>query len=199
MHKFWPWSAFAYCLGCFESTHFADMAFSPFTTSYSTLSSEISSLDLFDFNIVSNFLFGYKKSSTHFHRPWSAAINFQYFTDENIDFYYYWRWLLVIVKLSPKQAQVLSVWSTNLLKTLWEKEKFLVRSAFYLFGELCDIFNKFEIVVCKLFQFGRVKIVLFGKEINIRWRAVYRPNFYLRCPQKLVSPLGNKKKYHTTK
>ena len=51
--------------------------------------SEISSLDLFDFNIVSNFLFGYKKSSTHFHRLWSAAINFQYFTDEKIDFYYY--------------------------------------------------------------------------------------------------------------
>ena len=45
----------------------------------------------------------------------------------------------------------------------WEKEKLLIRSnfsfshcVFYLFGELSDIFDKFEIVVCRLFQFGRV-------------------------------------------
>ena len=43
------------------------------------------------------------------------------------------------------------------------KEKLLVtsnfsfsRSVFYLFGELSVLFIKFEIVVCKLFQFGRV-------------------------------------------
>ena len=29
-------------------------------------------------------------------------------------------------------------------------------SVFYPFGELSDIFFKFEIVVCKLFEFGRV-------------------------------------------
>ena len=50
-----------------------------------------------------------------------------------------------------------------LLKTLWEKKKLLVTSnfffshnVFYLFGEPSAIFIKFEIVVCKLFQFGRV-------------------------------------------
>ena len=58
----------------------------------------------------------------------------------------------------------LRVCSTSLLKTLWEKEKLLVTSNFFLFyhcvfypfGELSTIFIKFEIVVCKLFQFGRV-------------------------------------------
>ena len=44
-----------------------------------------------------------------------------------------------------------------------EKEKLLVTSnfsisysVFYLFEELSAIFIRFEIVVCKLFQFGRV-------------------------------------------
>ena len=57
----------------------------------------------------------------------------------------------------------LRVYSTSLLKTLWEKEKLLVTSnfsfsdsVFCLFGELPAISIKFEIVVCKLFQFGRV-------------------------------------------
>ena len=57
----------------------------------------------------------------------------------------------------------LHVCGTSLLKTLWEKEKLLVtsnfsfsHSVFYPFGELSAIFIKFEIVVCKLFQFGRV-------------------------------------------
>ena len=52
---------------------------------------------------------------------------------------------------------------TSLLKTLWEKEKLLVRSnfsfsqsVFYLFEEESSIFVKFEIVVCELFKFGRV-------------------------------------------
>ena len=46
---------------------------------------------------------------------------------------------------------------------MWEKEKLLVtsnfsfsHSVFYLFEDLSDIFNKIEIVVCKLFQFGQV-------------------------------------------
>ena len=54
-------------------------------------------------------------------------------------------------------------WETSLLKTLWEKEKLLVtsnfsfsHSVFLPFGLLSAIFVKFEIVVCKLFQFGRV-------------------------------------------
>ena len=57
----------------------------------------------------------------------------------------------------------LRVCSTGLLKTLWEKEKLLVtsnfslsHSVFYPFGELSAIFIKFKIVLCKLFEFGRV-------------------------------------------
>ena len=49
------------------------------------------------------------------------------------------------------------------LKTLWEKEKLLVTSnfsfslsVFYPFGKLSAIFINFEIVPCKLFQFGRL-------------------------------------------
>ena len=45
----------------------------------------------------------------------------------------------------------------------WEKEKLLVTSnfsfshiVFYPFGYLSAIFVKFEIIVCKLFQFGRL-------------------------------------------
>ena len=46
--------------------------------------------------------------------------------------------------------------STSLLKTMWENEKFLVTSVFYPFEEFSATFVKFEIVVCKLFQFGKV-------------------------------------------
>ena len=63
----------------------------------------------------------------------------------------------------PNKPWFLHVCSTSLLKTLWEKEKLLVtsnfsfsHSVFYLFGKLSAIFIEFEIVVCKLFQFGRV-------------------------------------------
>ena len=56
------------------------------------------------------------------------------------------------------------------LKTLWEKKKLLVTSnfsfihiVFYPFRELSAIFIKFKIVVCRLFQFGRVENLLFGK------------------------------------
>ena len=55
------------------------------------------------------------------------------------------------------------LWETSLLKTLWENEKLLVmsnfsftNSVFYPFRELSDVFIKFKIVVCKLFQFGPV-------------------------------------------
>ena len=63
----------------------------------------------------------------------------------------------------PNKPWFLLVCSASLLKTLWEKEKLLVtsnfsfsHSVFYPFGELSTIFIKFEIVICKLFQFGRV-------------------------------------------
>ena len=63
----------------------------------------------------------------------------------------------------PNKPWFLRVCSTSLLKTLLEKEKLLVMSnfsfshnVFYPFRELSSIFIKFEIVVCNLFQFGKV-------------------------------------------
>ena len=63
----------------------------------------------------------------------------------------------------PNKPLFLRVCCTSLLKTLCEKEKLLVtsnfsffHSVFYPFGELCTIFIEFEIVVCKLLQFGKV-------------------------------------------
>ena len=63
----------------------------------------------------------------------------------------------------PNKPWFLRVCSADLLKTLWEKEKLLLtsnfsfsHSVFYQYGELSAISIKFEIVVCKLFQFGRV-------------------------------------------
>ena len=63
----------------------------------------------------------------------------------------------------PNKPWFSHVCSTSLLKTLWEKEKLHImsnfsfsHSVFYPFQELSAIFVKFEIVVCKLFQFGRV-------------------------------------------
>ena len=58
----------------------------------------------------------------------------------------------------PNKPWLLRVCSICLLETLWEKEKLLVlsnfsysHSVFYPLRELSAIFNKFEIVVCKLF------------------------------------------------
>ena len=63
----------------------------------------------------------------------------------------------------PGKPWFLRVCSRSLLKTLWEKKKLLVTSnfffshnVFYPFRELSAIFIKLKIVVCKLFQFGRV-------------------------------------------
>ena len=63
--------------------------------------------------------------------------------------------------------------STSFLKTLWEKGKLLVtsnftfsHSVFYPFGELSVIFIQFEIVVCKLFQFGIVLNLSFGRGLT---------------------------------
>ena len=73
----------------------------------------------------------------------------------------------------PNKPWFLRVCSTSLLKTLWEKEKLLVtsnfsfsHSVFFPFRELPVIFIKFEIVVCKLFQFGRVLSSSFGKGLK---------------------------------
>ena len=66
----------------------------------------------------------------------------------------------------PNKPWFLRVCSTSLLKTLWEKEKLLITSdfsffpsVFYPFGDFSAVFTKLEILVCKLFQFGRVQNV----------------------------------------
>ena len=61
----------------------------------------------------------------------------------------------------PNKPWFLRVCSTSLLKTMWKKEKLLVTSnfsfshtVFYQFVELSTILITFEIIVCKLFEFG---------------------------------------------
>ena len=75
----------------------------------------------------------------------------------------------------PNKPWFLRVCRNSLLKTMWEKEKLLVtsnfsfsHSVFYPFIELFAIFIKLEIVVCKVFQFGRVQSLSFGKGLRER-------------------------------
>ena len=76
----------------------------------------------------------------------------------------------------PNKPWLLRVCSTSVLKTQWEKEKLLVtsnfsfsRGVFYLLGEVCAIFNKYEIVVCKLFQFWKsLKFVVWERVNYVR-------------------------------
>ena len=70
----------------------------------------------------------------------------------------------------PNKPRFLRVCSASLMKTQLEKEKLLVtsnfsfsHSVFYPLGELSAIFIEYEIVVCKLFQFGKVENLSFGK------------------------------------
>ena len=71
--------------------------------------------------------------------------------------------MLNLINPFSNKPWFLCVYIMSLLKTLWEKEKLLVtsnfsfsHSVFYPFGELSAFFFELEIVVCKLFQFGRV-------------------------------------------
>ena len=80
---------------------------------------------------------------------------------------------LVFFKPFPHNGTFWCLWETSLLKTLWEKEKLLVmsnfsfsHSVFYPFGLFSAIFVKFEIVVCKLIQFGRVQNFSSGNGLN---------------------------------
>ena len=57
--------------------------------------------------------------------------------------------------LSQTSTGFLRVCSTSLENTVGKGE-IACDSVFYLFDGLSSIFIKFEIVVCKLFQFGRV-------------------------------------------
>ena len=79
-----------------------------------------------------------------------------------------------MVNSFPNKPRFLRVCSKSHLKTLWEKEKLLVvsnisfsHSVFYPFWELTTIFIKFEIVVYKLIQLGRVLNLPFGKGLSV--------------------------------
>ena len=84
----------------------------------------------------------------------------------------------------PNKPWFSRVCSKLLLKTLWEKEKSLVTSNFSFshsvfnhFRELSAIFIKFDIVVCKLFQFGRVQNLSFGKGLTTMFSTLPNSNF----------------------
>ena len=82
----------------------------------------------------------------------------------------------------PNKPWLSHVCNTSLLKTWWEKEKLFIMSnfsfskrVFYPFGELSAMFIKFKIVICKLFSFGKVKNLPFGKGLTakvISWWSV---------------------------
>ena len=87
-----------------------------------------------------------------------------------------------VVNPFPNKPWFLRVCSTSLLKALWEKEKLLVtsnfsfsHSVFYPFWELSAIFVKWKNVVCKLFQFGRVQNLSFGKGLTLYVRTFLKP------------------------
>ena len=82
--------------------------------------------------------------------------------------------LSFVSTLSQTSLGFLRVYSIGPFKTLWEKEKLLVTSnfsfshrVFYSFGELSAIFITYKIVVCKLFESGRVYNLSFGKVLKI--------------------------------
>ena len=102
----------------------------------------------------------YKELLNNDHYPYAEAI-----LNKEIDSVYFLWYTPPPFFFNPFPYKPLfsRVCSASLLKTLWEKEKLLVtsnfsfsHSVFYCFGELSAIFIKFEIVFCKLFQFGRV-------------------------------------------
>ena len=63
----------------------------------------------------------------------------------------------------------------------WEKEKLLVTSNFSFshsvfnpFGKLSAIFINFEIIICKLFQFGSLKFVVWER-VKYYWKRCKTP------------------------
>ena len=94
----------------------------------------------------------------------------------------------------PNKPWFSRVCTTGLLKTLWEKEKLLIMSnfsfslsVFYPLREHSAILIKFIILVCKLFQFGRVQSLLFGK--GLKMIIIYQTanpiwfNLCVQCPR----------------
>ena len=84
-----------------------------------------------------------------------------------------------------------------------KKEKLLITSNFSFFhsvlcqfGELSDIFIKYEIVVCKRCQFGRVQNLSFGKGLRQRERA--KKGLALRLLQEMACFEVNKRCQYET-
>ena len=97
----------------------------------------------------------------------------------------------------PNKPLFLGVCSTSLLKTLWVKEKLLItsnfsfsHSVFYPLKEFYSNFIKLKIVVCKIFQFGRVQNLPFGKGLTFSQTS---PGFYMSAIQ-VLKTLGEKSK-----
>ena len=98
----------------------------------------------------------------------------------------------------PNKPWFLLVCHTNLLLTLWEKEKLLIMSnfsfsdiVFYHFGELFTIFIKANVVVYKLFQFRRAENLLFGKDLTLSQTS---PGFYVSAEKVFLKTLREKEK-----
>ena len=92
-------------------------------------------------------------------------------------------YIFSVIQVLTNKPWFLRVCSISLLKTLWEKEKLLVTSnfsfslsVFYSLGELSAVFTKYEIVVCKVFEFGTVYNLLFGK--GLRMTGDYEPRIF---------------------
>ena len=73
----------------------------------------------------------------------------------------------------PNNPWFLRVCRTILLKTLWEKEKLLIKSnfsfshrVFYPLGEFSAIFIKFEFVICKLQICKCLKFVVWESRVD---------------------------------
>ena len=83
----------------------------------------------------------------------------------------------------PNKPWFLRVCSASLLKTLWEKEKLLVKSnlsfshsVFYPFVELFAILIKSEIVVCKLSLWKSLKFVVWER---VNQHFLHIPQYFL--------------------
>ena len=130
--------------------------------------------------------------------PVKMAFENIYRLEENSVYFY------ILFNPFPNKPWFLPVCSTTLLKTMWEKEKLLItsnfsffHSVFYLFGELSAIFIKLKIVVCNLFQFGRVlKFVVWERvKLNLTHKM---QNFNLPESRHIWQHLREKEKLPVT-
>ena len=102
--------------------------------------------------------------------------------------------MTLAVNLFPNKPWFLRVCSRKLLKSLWEKEKFLVmsnfsisHSVFYPFGEFSAIFIKCKIVVCTLSVSKSLKFVVWE-----RVKVALNPNTTNQPTSKSVSSVAYK-------